>query len=470
MSDAATIPTTPGLRAEAKKSKAQSKAHGVALDADEVKRATELLSHSAMFHACSPDMLHRLASHMEKRTFRRGDDIATQDAPTDRFWLMADGYARRLRTEPDGVTRHVDSKACGGTISSLHVVSGTPTYATARCVTRSCVAYTLSRAALLEQLQSHPTFAVDVVTSLSAGMRQKRLYRTPLLQQRGQEVNYIAVGMAASLESYYRSALNSLIIRSLSGVSSPLFPNMHIQIPTRILYINGFKGLRSFFDRHVDTDALPNHPARMAGRIAVAVAPGLLMTPLSAVLEASNAGHANKEPLLRRSFRGNVPRTGREVLFGIGLNQMSDYFEERYRTVVANQTLANSCGSVTAGVVSGYFSHVPHNLSTLKLLNPDKKYKEVFKMFIDKSAPGHLVPSGVPDVLRQPLRILSACIFPRGLFVRTTQICGSFLILNGTINLIEKDQLRRVERTFTVSSDDSPETSVQEPVDIPGEG
>lgn len=48
------------------------------------------------------------------------------------------------------------------------------------------------------------------------------------------------------------------------------------------------------------------------------------MTPLSSLLEASNAGHMNKEHLLKRATRGFVPRSIREVIFAIGLNQASD--------------------------------------------------------------------------------------------------------------------------------------------------
>ncbi len=346
-------------------------------------------------------------------------------------------------------------------------MSAEPTYATARCVTRSCTAYTLSRDVFLRELRTSPALSTDVVASLSTGMRKKMLYRTPLLQQRTAEINYTAVTIAASIESYYRSALNSVLNQRLSGVSSPLFPNMHVQIPVRILYINGFKGLRALFDRNFDTEAVESRPYRIAARIAVTVAPGLVMTPISSILEASNAGHANPEPLLRRSMRGTVPRGGREIIFGIGLNQLSDYFEERYRTVFPNNLIANSAGSLTAGVVAGYLSHVPHNISTFRLLNPTKSYRDIFRMFVDKSAPEKFVPKGVPDAIRAPLRSVMACVFPRGVLVRTAQICGSFMILNGVIMMIEKDQRRRMESAFEVASDDSPESSVQEPVDLP---
>jgi len=39
--------------------------------------------------------------------------------------------------------------------------------------------------------------------------------------------------------------------------------------------------------------------------------------------------------------------------------------------------LANALGSLMAGVTAGYLSHVPHNMSTLKLLSPNKSYGQL---------------------------------------------------------------------------------------------
>lgn len=46
--------------------------------------------------------------------------------------------------------------------------------------------------------------------------------------------------------------MNAILNQQLTGVrKGSLFPNMHIQIPTRIFYINGFKGIRQFLDTKV---------------------------------------------------------------------------------------------------------------------------------------------------------------------------------------------------------------------------
>ena len=135
------------------------------------------------------------------------------------------------------------------------------------------------------------------------------------------------------------------------------------------------------------------------------------MTPVSSILEACNAGelssklmsiellnerslppppffffcskgHSNPEPLYVRWIRGIIPRGLREVpfslnsfvfvfvvlsiiyfilnieqvIFGVGLNQLSDYCEERIPPYIENTALRNAAGSLTAGIISGYLS------------------------------------------------------------------------------------------------------------------
>lgn len=418
------------------------------LNLTEISDVVEKLRETSMFNRCNPEELHQLAKHMYKQNFTRGEILVSQNEPADRLLIMAKGYARRLRIGQDGVERYMDSGVDPKAINSLHVTAGEPVYASAKCVTQSCVAYGISRNAFRKQLEAMPKLSTNVIESLSNDVRTRASrFRTPLLSQRNDGINYSAVTVAATAESYYRSALNSVLNQRLSGQSSPLFPNMHVQVPARIVYIAGFKGLRALFDK-IDPDQWSTHPARVAVRFATTIAPGIVMTPISSILEASNVGHANPEPLLQRATRGLMPRGGREIIFGVGLNQLSDYCEERYQTVTNNTVVSNTAGSLTAGVVAGYFSHVPHNISTFKLMNPHKPYSELFKMFVDKSVPDYLLSKRIPAPMMPYVKGTLACLFPRGVLVRTVQICGSFALLNGIIQLIERDNRRRWGKSY----------------------
>jgi hypothetical protein len=175
------------------------------------------------------------------------------------------------------------------------------------------------------------------------------------------------------------------------------------------------------------------------------------MTPISSILEASNAGHMNPEPMTTRWMRGLLPRGGREIIFGIGLNQMSDYFEERIEPFFpSHPMMANAVGSLTAGVVSGYLSHVPHNLSTYKLMEPNKSYRELYQMFIERSVPPAVdsITLAWPPAARQVSTTMLATLLPKGVVIRTAQIVGSFMILNGTIGYLQKRENLKIEKAL----------------------
>lgn len=236
----------------------------------------------------------------------------------------------------------------------------------------------------------------------------------------------VATSFAATGESFYRSALNAMLNRRLTHTHTPLFPRMHIQIPTRVVYINGFKGIRGWLDDHVRPKEYSNPSLVQALKIC---APGIIMTPVSGLLEAQNATQ-NPEPNWRKAFRGFDARCAREVAFGIGLNQMSDYCAQFFPC--DHPQLQNALGSMMAGVISGYVSHVPHNLSTMKLIDPSKGYRQHFDRF------SHMSDARVPawvtgSSMRRFTAVTLAVLFPRGVVIRTTQIVGSFILLNGTI-------------------------------------
>ena len=180
-----------------------------------------------------------------------------------------------------------------------------------------------------------------------------------------------------------------------------------------------------------------DNPQRMS--LLAACVPGVAMSPVSGLLEASNAGHCNPAPLATRWIYGATPRMLREVIFGIGINQLSEWCEERVPEALLEGTASrNFAGSMAAGVACGYLSHIPHNLSALKLLEPKKSYAEHFGKLVEDSAAR--VPSGLGlnRSGRWAMAAAATVLVPKGVTIRSAQIAGSFAIINGTINLLTR--------------------------------
>jgi hypothetical protein len=401
------------------------------LTPEQEKECLDLLKKSILLKYCSDESIKLLLRHCERKEFKKGDILLKQGDPSVQMFVIAEGDVVRHRLI-DNQLHHIDTQKCGTTVGSLHLIREDPVYATAKANSDRVVAYTLKAEDLRRELDQSPKLSQEVIYSLTREIRNyTKAQRTPLLEQHAKKTPYMAVSIAASIESFYRSALNSLLNARLSGnKNAPLFPNMHIQIPTRVVYINGFKGIRQYLDEQIRLEEVPTHI-----RLGAAITPGIIMTPVSSYLEACNAVQ-NKEPLIHRWRRGYIPRTGREIIFGVGLNQLSDWCEERVPNTVESPVIKNALGSMAAGVMSGYISHVPHNMATLKMLDPSKTYAQHFATYCERSR--HRVPTFLPTNLQNFTCKLIACVFPLGVTIRTGQIVGSYIILNGIINALQK--------------------------------
>jgi len=428
---------------------------GSRLDMNEEDEANclHLLQHAEMFTKVPPEDLRKIAKKITARQVEPQEPLMIQNQATDRFFLLQSGEIKRTYQEPDtGKWHTVEFAIQAKTVNSMRIFSGEPAFSTVKCVSPDgCKVYQMLRNDFLQTLRENPMVTTKIAEGLCEQLRNgSKTFHTPLLEQLASpEVNYPAVSIAAGIESYYRSALNAVLNAKLTGVKAELFPNMHIQVPVRVAYIAGFKGLRAFLDQYVtpETHDYPN-----AVRLAAAITPGVIMTPISSVLEASNAGHMNSESMTTRWMRGALTRGGREIIFGVGLNQMTDYCEERVAPLCnGNVMLANAIGSLLAGIVSGYLSHVPHNMSTLKLLEPQTSYAKLYKRFVDKSVPPAIetLVADWPATAKSVTRTAFATLFPRGVMIRTTQIVGSFMILNGTINYLQLRESRKIQRAVS---------------------
>jgi hypothetical protein len=176
------------------------------------------------------------------------------------------------------------------------------------------------------------------------------------------------------IDAYYRAGMNAFVNKAIMRQSSANFSvNMMVQVPTRIGYIVGYKSIAA--NSGIENKFLNN------------VTTGLAMTPISGLLESCNAYPRKK--VFQNAMHGFVARGVRETAFAYAIN-----------------TIDNPIG---VGI-SAYFSHVPHILSTMKLMKPHVTYPELFKEYVGG------------DVMR--------IVFPAGVLLRTTQIVGSCVIIN----------------------------------------
>jgi hypothetical protein len=405
----------------------------------------ENLASSTMFRKLSESQRERLADLFNEFEFQRGDVLQLQGEKQEYGLVIVDGSITRQRLVDDQlhVVGSLGYAGSSSTVGMLHLLNREPSFATVKA-TSAGVGYRIHWATLERLIKEDRDIALGVISSLSYEVwvqTAKNTHQTPLFMQKGHQLPaeplpWFAVTCAAAVESFYRSGMNALINAALTGKPrAALFPNMHVQVPVRVIYINGFKGIRHVLDANVDLDKY-EYPQLVGGMLATF--PGLLMSPVSSMLEASNAGHSNPEPLSIRWTRGFAPRCLREVIFGVGINQLSDYYEERIPLFQDNKMFTSLAGSFFAGLVAGYFSHVPHSLSALKLLNPKMSYRELFKNY--RSAWDSRLPqfeSSFGQKIRPSVVSTLACVFPKGCLVRSAQISGSFIIINSAIALLK---------------------------------
>lgn len=220
----------------------------------DMSEAIDGLRASTMFAQLDEHNLRRVAARMHRVEYKKGDLLMHQGDPQVNMYIVTRGTVKRVRYESG---RYHSSESLGAagsrnTIGALHLLYNQPTYATARCAT-DVVAYRLDSDDLDELLESSQSISKQVIYALSMEIkRQSSLLRTPLLDQRPLSFPVVPTSIAAATESFYRSALNSWLNYRLTGQSGAMFPNMHIQLPTRIAYINGFKLARQLLDEKVE--------------------------------------------------------------------------------------------------------------------------------------------------------------------------------------------------------------------------
>jgi len=285
------------------------------------QQCADTLRRTALFGRLHDQVLHRLAERMERVVFEPGATVAVQGCAWSQGCLVVErGVIEHVFDDESGTRRKLIP--VDGVHGFQHFVLDTPAESTAVCST-AVVAYRLRHSDFDEIVASDAASMKCIVGSLCEFVRARQTsVGTPLLEIKSQKHSYLPLALAAALESFYRSAMNNVINGAIgNGSRGPWFPSMYVQLPVRVLYITGLKKIAevcSAFDTRDRT--LPPQLLRLG----MAVLPGVLMCPLISVLEATHA-HSNPQPLWRRFRHGFAPRLIREVIYGVGINQLSQF-------------------------------------------------------------------------------------------------------------------------------------------------
>lgn len=208
------------------------------------------------------------------------------------------------------------------------------------------------------------------------------------------EYNKYVIG--GGIDAFYRSKMNILINKRITQCNNTIQygPKMYFQMPVRITYILGYKyiSLNSGIDNKYYNSIFT----------------GMLMTPFSSILEACHTNNGNKMQIIMYSRHGSLFRLLREISFSYGLNFTTDNNSSYYLT----------SNYIIHSVFATYISHIPHILSTQKLFTPNVSYYKILNQYISNGNKLHKI------------------LIPNGIFLRTIQILGSYIIINSVGNYI----------------------------------
>eukprot|EP00759_Apiculatamorpha_spiralis_P027602 PhF_6_TR30389/c0_g1_i1/m.44549 len=225
-----------------------------------IQECASLIGKSPVFCKCSEKTLLDLARLTRRVTFEPGDILLQHEQTHKYAFFIAEGEVFRQREveKGKGVLVEMDYGTVQNVIGGLGFwyQEQARSHAVAR---NTVVAYRLDIDDVTAYLKSHPEASLQIISSLSVSLQSVQKPVIPLLAQRRQaSAPIMVVAAAAACESFYRSALNALLNHALATAASgqtqspitlaKLFPNMHIQMPTRVLYINGLKQIRFLLD------------------------------------------------------------------------------------------------------------------------------------------------------------------------------------------------------------------------------
>eukprot|EP00756_Hemistasia_phaeocysticola_P016824 Hpha_TRINITY_DN15501_c1_g1::TRINITY_DN15501_c1_g1_i1::g.105507::m.105507 len=389
-----------------------------------------------------------VAEVCKRREFATGEIVAEGGKPVTSAFVVSSGVV--FQRESDVSEASLDLNITAGadevqTVGMLGLHSAKSVHPGSAWASTAVVAYEIDAQQYRRLLQEHPEVAVRVIESISDHTRRwDAIPRTALLAQQSRRAPAPIVALAAVLEAGYRHLLDSLLAHRTHNVFPDFIPP-HAPTPGtattegaarrlsaaagrvastaagRACFVFGAKRLRELFEYSGQGEPL-------SLQVASAAAPGVLLAPFSGFLEARQVmAHSHGTPYWSHGF---VCRSMRDGLFAFGLNQVSEFFEERCPAEWEPWTRC-VLGSALAGGVVGYCSHVPHMLSTMKLAAPAASYGDIFRRMVREAE--DRLPHHFPPRSTRAVATFNAIFAPAGVSIRSMQLMGTCALVNGLL-------------------------------------
>eukprot|EP01065_Artemidia_motanka_P030204 TRINITY_DN36216_c0_g1_i1.p1 TRINITY_DN36216_c0_g1~~TRINITY_DN36216_c0_g1_i1.p1 ORF type:complete len:456 (+),score=131.53 TRINITY_DN36216_c0_g1_i1:59-1426(+) len=405
---------------------------------------TDTLRRTLAFSRVCESGLRQIASVCERKVFAEGDHIVHAGDTLDAAYVIVTGQVRRREEDLSEVALTLETATAGLRLSigtlSLHSADPLQTqYPRDAVCSTAVVAYRIDAAKYRDLLRQHPALAIGVIESVSTHINKSdAIPRTALLAQQARPVPTAVTALAAVLEAGYRLMAHVLHTHrfatpaDLPKASSQMerasaaAGNIAVTTGARAVFIFAAKRLRETFAGGPE--------ASTAAQIGAAVAPGVVLAPLSGWLEARRKAGPWAAPRMRTDWsHGFCARAVRDGLFTLGMNQLSDFFEERCPSDW-DPTVRVVAGSAASGVVVGYATHIPHMLCSMKLRYPTCTYSDLFQRYA-REAEGRL-PKQLPPRLSGPAAAALAVLMPTGVVSRCAQLVVTFGLVNGVLQMV----------------------------------
>ena len=144
--------------------------------------AESFLTQITLFEKCSPQDIHKLAVHMRKHIYNKGETILFQGIISNQLFLIKAGMVA-VFSRKDRVTRFIANLEKGTFFGEISLIKSCAATATIKAAVDETEIYTLDHEVINEILQEHPEVKVD----LEEKIRDRNHHRLETFEKQKEE-------------------------------------------------------------------------------------------------------------------------------------------------------------------------------------------------------------------------------------------------------------------------------------------